>query len=163
MQCSKRKLNFCEWLTDVLDKQRCRPENAHWIDREEGVFELRWLNARSSSWTPEDGELFELWRMEGSRCSRDREALVHKDMKTNFRMNLASGKFEELTKLRETKGENAKRCYRIVKAKIPAELPGKRMKNTELVFSELYIYMHAWNIFRPGKIINMGIRFVIVR
>lgn len=162
MQCSKRKLSFCEWLTDVLDRQRCRPENAHWIDRDEGVFELRWLNARSSSWTPEDGELFELWRMEGSRCCRDKEALVHKNMKTNFRMNLASrSKFEELTKLRETKGENAKRCYRIVKAKTPTKLPGKRIKNTELVFSELYIHA-IYNIYWPRKILMTGIRFVIV-
>lgn len=125
MQCLRRKLCFCEWLTDVLDKQRCRPENARWINREEGIFELRWLNARSSRWTPGDGELFKLWRVEGSR-SQDKDSLVYKDMKTNFRMNLASDKFQELMKLRETKGLKAKRCYRIVKAKSTG-VPGKRM------------------------------------
>lgn len=112
---SKPEPQFCEWLLDVLDQNRS-PKNAFWIDRTEKVFAVRWTHGSSKAWTPECGDLFKLWRNE---CSRSRgkqgATFAHKDIKTNFRMNLRSERFSELRDRRITKGVDAVRVYKVVK------------------------------------------------
>ncbi|CAB4028998.1 interferon regulatory factor 2-like [Paramuricea clavata] len=146
----QRERCFLEWLLEVLDERRS-PKNAYWLDENAKIFAVRWVHAKSPLWTEECAGLFKLWKSEGRRTWRNRSTDSEKQSKTNFRMNLRSTNFVEVT-------DNYKEKYfefpvRVFKINNTTNNVGEMVEQREAIFEPVVQNTQILNSdqFSPGK------------
>lgn len=99
-----------DWLLDHLDSEEL--PGLTWVDRQSGIFKIRWRHGSRHGWSKKDIDVFEQWAKHTGRHYYGNER-DEKRWKANFRCALNSLKTVKPVS-KTLKGQNAFREYRIM-------------------------------------------------